>query len=246
MTHRTRFAAGWLAAAMLVTTAAYAPSVFAARSHVEAVAPTDTDASNSTVGNTAAELQRLMDAQQLTELRTTYNGTYGASLLFHAESLNYYVALFHDKEFWRVIRTESADKAEELYRTFVQQTDSLAQVYLDTVKLEAGKRYTERMVALNQRRLAGLQQEVDMQRQQAQQVSAALQANKQQAISLSSDLRASNSQLDSINQRIEALQAQQVNPELELPPVAQPAPPAPTTQSLPLDDTANDTSEGTF
>lgn len=226
MQQRKHIMAGWFAVAALVATTACTPIASAARgqprdeSPIPATAPaTDRD---STVGNTAAELRRLMDAKQLTELRTTYNGNYGASLLFHAESLHYYVALFHDKEFWRVIRTDSADNAEQLYRTFVEQTGQLAQVYIDTIRLDAGKRYTERMVALNEKRLQGLQQELDQQRQQAQQVSAALQASKQQAVSLSSELRASNSQLDAINQRIQALQAQQVRPDLELPATSTP------------------------
>ncbi|WP_140718922.1 DUF2968 domain-containing protein [[Pseudomonas] boreopolis] len=232
MTHRTYIAAGWLALTLLVTTAC-TPIASAARGQQRSVAPPPATTApaqppESTVGNTAAELRRLMDAQQLTELRTTYNGNYGASLLFHADSLHYYVALFHDKEFWRVIRTDSVENAEQLYRTFADQTQQLAQVYIDTIRLEAGKRYTERMVSLNERRLQGMQQEIEQQRQQAMQVSASIEANKQQAVSLSSELRASNSQLEAINQRIQALQAQQVKPDLELPPVNTPPAPSPT------------------
>lgn len=226
MKHRKHIMAGWLAIAVLVAATACTPIASAARGQQrsEAPPPAAAPSTESTVGNTAAELRRLMDAKQLIELRTTYNGNYGASLLFHADSLHYYVALFHDKEFWRVIRTDSSDNAEQLYRTFVEQTTQLAQVYIDTLRLDAGKRYTERMVTLNEKRLQGLQQELDQQRQQALQVSASLQANKQQAVSLSSELRASNSQLDAINQRIQALQAQQVKPDLELPPTTtQPA-----------------------
>lgn len=172
---------------------------------------------DTTVGNTVSELQRLMANHELTELRTTYNGNYGASLLFHADSLNYYVALFHEKEFWRVIRTEASDNAESLYVTFADQTRQLAQVYLDTIRLQAGKAYSEKLVTLNERRLRGLQQEAEQQRQQSLQVSNALQERKQQAVALSSDLRATNSQLEALDKQIKALQAQQVNPELSLP-----------------------------
>lgn len=183
---------------------------------------------DSAIGNTVSDLQRLMGNRELTEMRTTYNGNYGASLLFHAESLNYYVALFHEKEFWRVIRTESAESAETLYQTFAEQTRELAQVYLDTIRLQAGKAYSEKLVALNERRLRGLQQEVEQQRQQSLQVSNAIQERKQQAVALSSDLRATNTQLEALNQQIKALQAQQVNPELSLPASAAAAPPAVT------------------
>lgn len=84
---------------------------------------------------------------------------------------------------------------------------------------------------MNERRLRGLQQEVEQQRQQSLQVSNALQERKQQAVALSSDLRATNTQLEALNQQIKALQAQQVNPELTLP--ATPAV-APVTAATPV------------
>ena len=177
----------------------------------------DADRSGPVVRNTVEELRQLMDAQQLTELRTTYNGSYGASLLFNAGTLQYYVSLFQGKEFWRVIKTDSVEKAEAIYGQFTTQTRDLAQVNIDTIRLEAGKRYTENLVAYNEQRLRSLQQEADLQRQQAQQVSSAIQQAKQQAVSLSTDLRSSHTQLDALNQRIQALQAQQGNPELSLP-----------------------------
>jgi len=221
----------WLCCTLLVLASlAAAPEAHAGRwQRGEAEVPAAPASSEDTViGNTVNDLQRLMGNHELTEMRTTYNGNYGASLLFHAESLTYYVALFHEKEFWRVIRTESADNAETLYQTFVDQTKELAQVYLDTVRLQAGKAYSEKLVALNERRLRGLQQEVEQQRQQSLQVSSAIQERKQQAVALSSDLRATNSQLDALNQQIKALQAQQVNPELSLPASNAPAPAADT------------------
>lgn len=186
------------------------------------------------VRNTVDELRQLVDAKQLTELRTTYNGSYGASLLFNTSTLQYYAALFHDKDFWRVIKTDSVDNAEKVYRTFVQQTEELAQVYIDTTRLEAGKRYTENLVAFNEQRLRSLQQEAELQRQQSLQVSSSIQQAKQQAVSLSTDLRSTHSQLDALNQRIQALQAQQGNPALSLPTPESSAPataPAPTGES---------------
>lgn len=186
----------------------------------------DAERNGPVVRNTVEELRQLMDAQQLTELRTTYNGDYGASLLFNAGTLQYYVSLFQRKEFWRVIKTDSVDKAENIYTEFVKQTRDLAQVNIDTIRLEAGKRYTENMVAYNEQRLRSLQQEADLQRQQAQQVSSAIEQARQQAVTLSTDLRSSHTQLNELNQRIQALQAQQGNPELSLPTAPDSGPPA--------------------
>ncbi len=216
--------------------ASVAPEAHAGRwQRGEAAVPAaPANSEDSAIGNTVSELQRLMNNRELTELRTTYNGNYGASLLFHADSLNYYVALFHEKEFWRVIRTESVENAESLYLTFADQTKQLAQVYLDTIRLQAGKAYSEKLVSLNERRLRGLQQEVEQQRQQSLQVSNAIQERKQQAVALSSDLRATNSQLDALNKQIQALQAMQVNPELSLPATPNVAPAAAPVQSQDL------------
>lgn len=216
----------WLACSLFVVLGVIAtPQAHAGRwQRGEAEVPASPANSEDTaVGNTVSELQRLMSNRELTEMRTTYNGNYGASLLFHANSLNYYVALFHEKEFWRVIRTDSPESAETLYRTFAEQTQQLAQVSIDTIRLQAGKQFSERMVALNEKRLRGLQQEAEQQRQQSMQVSNAIQESKQQAVALSTDLRATNSQLEALNQQIRALQAQQVNPELSLPASAAPS-----------------------
>ncbi|MGZ0120495.1 hypothetical protein [Stenotrophomonas rhizophila] len=64
------------------------------------------------------------------------------------------------------------------------------------------------------------------------QVSASLEQAKQQAVSLSTDLRSSHSELDALNQRIQTLQAQQLNPALSLP-SAETATPDPAPQGNP-------------
>lgn len=183
---------------------------------------------DSVSGGTVDELHRLMDAHALTELRTTYNGTYGASLLFYPDKLSYYVVLFHNKDFWRVIKTSVVADAESIYSTFSKQTRKLAQVDIDTIRLQAGKRYTQQMVAMNQHRLQSLRTDLQRQQQQAQQIAQQQQQAQQQAVSLSSDLRSSSQQLTHLQQRIQALESEQSNPELQLPPPGSQAPAAPS------------------
>jgi len=174
-----------------------------------------------------AALQQLIDSHQLTELRTTYNATFGASLLFDSVNLRYYVALFHGKQFWRVIKTDSYENAESVYKNFVEQTQKLAQVDIDTIRLQAGNAYAERMIQVNREHLQNLQQDASYQQQQARQVAAAQQQAQQQAVSLSSDLHNTNAQLDAVKQQVRALEAMQANPALVLPTPA----PAATTAS---------------
>ncbi|GAB3780453.1 DUF2968 domain-containing protein [Dyella agri] len=191
-------------------------------------------------GSTVAYLQQLMDSHQLTELRTTYNGTYGASLLFQADTLTYFAVLFHDKAIWRVIKTESDKSAEGLYRSFAEQTEQLAQADIDALRLQAGKTYAAKMVAANQQRLQALQEDISHQQQQAKQVALQQEQARQQAVTLSSDLRSTSSELSAIEQRIQQLKAQQDNPELRLPAAAaSTAPVAGTPDAAPAGSTVD-------
>jgi hypothetical protein len=166
---------------------------------------------------TIDELQQHMSAHDLTELRTTYNGSYGASLLFFPQQLTYYVTLFHDKDFWRVIRADQAEEAEKIYATFVEQSRKLAQVDIDAIRLEAGKQFTQHQLDVNRQRLEALRQDLARQQQQAQQVAQQQQQARQQAASLSGELSASSSELEAMQRKIQALETLQSDPTLALP-----------------------------
>jgi hypothetical protein len=182
-------------------------------------------------GGTVAALQQLIDTHQVTEMRTTSNGRYGTSEMFQAEKLTYYVTLSHDKVFWRVIRTDSMTNADSIYRAFVQQTEQLSQVDIDALRLQAGNKYAEQMMAMNQQRLQNLQQDAARQQQESQQIATQQQQATQQAVTLSSDLRSTSSQLDAVKQQIRTLETQQNSPELVLPSPAAPAAPASASSS---------------
>lgn len=191
-----------------------------------------TAAPASAVGGSIDSLRRHMAAHELTELRTTYNGNYGASLLFHADKLSYYVVMFHNKDFWRVIKTDVTADAERLYHTFVEQTRMLAKVDIETAQLEANTAYAKHLVELNAQRLQSLRDDLERQRQQAQQVAQAQQQAQQEAATLKGDLRSTNEQLESLQRQIRLLEQMQADPALQLPEVraepepGQPAPPA--------------------
>ena len=112
--------------------------------------------------------------------------------------------------------------------SFAEQTQKLAQVDIDTIRLQAGNAYAEHMIEVNRTHLQNLQQDASYQQQQAQQVAAAQRQAQQQAVTLSADLHSSSSQLDAMKQRISELEQQQANPQLVLPP-----PPAPAATPAP-------------
>lgn len=163
------------------------------------------DTANSTIG----ELQQLMQSQMISELRTTYNGNYGSSLLFKADARTYYVALFQQKNFWRVVKTSSEVQAEQTYKNFVGQTEKLAEVDIRRIKLEADKQYTEQLISTQETRLLALQNDLAVQRQQEQTVSIQQDQARQQAQVLNNKQQSARNQLMVLRNRIRALETQQ-------------------------------------
>ena len=57
------------------------------------------DAQQQPASGDIAELQQMIRDGKVRELRTTYNGSYGASLLYYPDEMLYYVAMFQQKKF---------------------------------------------------------------------------------------------------------------------------------------------------
>jgi len=191
-----------------------------AQDHGQATGGDDASVSGIS-GTTVAELHQLMADKALTELRTTYNGTYGASLLFYAKQMTYYVVLFHNKDFWRVIKTSKVSKAENVYATFSKQSRKLAQVDIDTIRLEAGRKYAQHLLSEKNQHLATLRQDLQRQRKQAQRIAQDQQHGKQEAIQLTQALKSSNQQLEALRAQLQRLQARQADLQMQLPKVQQ-------------------------
>jgi hypothetical protein len=114
----------------------------------------DTTQQGATTGD-VAELQQMIRDGRLTELRTTYNGSYGAALLYYPDEMLYYVALFQQKKFWRVLKTQNDARAEATYAEFSKSTASLGDTEIRRLKLEAEKAYADRLIASQQNRRSG-------------------------------------------------------------------------------------------
>ncbi|MBO9356685.1 DUF2968 domain-containing protein [Bordetella petrii] len=159
--------------------------------------------------STVAELQALIQNRQVSELRTTYNGTYGASLLFKPDDLTYYAALFQQKDFWRVVQTKSDQQAESTYRAFARQSADLAEVDIKRIKLQAEYAHSERLLAERSSELATLQADQSLRQQQEQQVAARQEQARVQAAALSQQQQQLRKELTAMQRQIDALQAQQ-------------------------------------
>jgi hypothetical protein len=161
----------------------------------------------SAAGN-VAELQQMIRGSDLSELRTTYNGTYGASLLFYGKEMTFYVALFQQKNFWRVIKTQDATRAELIYKDFVRQTVQLSDVEIRRTQLEAQKAFTQRMIALSQDRASRLQADLDIARQQQTIVENQQQQNRAETTALAQQKSAAQDQLRAAQRQVRELQRQ--------------------------------------
>jgi hypothetical protein len=168
----------------------------------------DAAAADPDAGGTVVELQRLIQSNGVAELRTAHNGSYGASLLFDGNEMTYYVALFQQKNIWRVIKTTNDARADGIYAGFVSRTAQLADVEIRRTKLEAQKAYTARLIALNEKRASSLQADLDNQRAQQAEVVARQQDVTQQAAELDSQRRAEQVKLDKLRRQIDQLRAQ--------------------------------------
>ncbi|CDY76030.1 putative lipoprotein [Caballeronia glathei] len=167
----------------------------------------DTTQQGATTGD-VAELQQMIRDGRLTELRTTYNGSYGAALLYYPDEMLYYVALFQQKKFWRVLKTQNDARAEATYAEFSKSTASLGDTEIRRLKLEAEKAYADRLIASQQNRANRLQADLEVARAQQGQVAERQQEQQEAIRSLRAEQAAAQAQLRALQQRVNELQKQ--------------------------------------
>jgi hypothetical protein len=165
------------------------------------------DSASNAQGN-VAELMQLIHDAKLSELRTTYNGSYGASLFFYPQEVTYYVALFQDKHFWRVIKLENVDRAEAIYAGFAQQTAQLADVEIRRMQLQAQKAYIENIIAISQDRANRLQADLDVARTQQAKVDDYQRQTQGEAVTLHAEKEKEKAQAQLRQVQSEVMQLQ--------------------------------------
>ncbi|AJX00441.1 MULTISPECIES: DUF2968 domain-containing protein [Burkholderia] len=173
----------------------------------QAAQPTAGDGAGTTQ-STIDELQQQIQSHALTEMRTAYNGSYGASLLFNIKDGTYYVALFQQKAFWRVIKTSNEARAEAVFRDFSKQAESLAASELQAARLEAQKAQTDKQIAVVQDRANRLQADLQIAREQQAAVNNRQKATRSETASLQAQRDALQAQLRQLQMQVRSLQRQ--------------------------------------
>ncbi|KER71212.1 DUF2968 domain-containing protein [Burkholderia aenigmatica] len=181
------------------------PAVTSLRGDVAATSVAETD--TSAQGN-VAELTQMLHDGRIVEMRTTYNGSYGASLMFDPREMTYYVALFQDKHLWRVIRSQEKSRAEMVYANFVQQTVQLADIEIRRTELEAQKAFLERVIALQANRAQQLQADLSVARSQQAEVAQRQRSAQEQTQALQVEKRAAQLQLRDLQEQVRQLEKQ--------------------------------------
>ena len=157
---------------------------------------------------TVAQLQQLIQARAVQELRTAYNGRFGASLLFSAESMTYYVALFQQREFWRVFKTTDESLAERMYTQYRQDTVDYAAADLERIKLQAEVAKAEKQLNESADQLTVLQNDLVLQRQQEALAIAQREESRREAQALAEQEREAREQLRELQSQIKDLERQ--------------------------------------
>jgi hypothetical protein len=181
----------------------------AMRAQGGAPAATQTPQDIASNGGNVAELQRRIAAKELAELRTAYNGSYGASLLMATNDTTYYVALFERKNFWRVVKTSDLARAEAIFRDFSAQTQELAQSEIRSVQLAAQRSQTEMLIGLNKDRAARIEADLAIQQAQQQAVNERQRQSQAQMAQLAEENRTAQAQLADLQKQLADLQRQQ-------------------------------------
>ncbi|WP_166722785.1 DUF2968 domain-containing protein [Burkholderia sp. Tr-862] len=165
-------------------------------------------ATDATAQGNVAELTQMLHDGRIVEMRTTYNGSYGASLMFDQREMTYYVALFQNKHLWRVIKSQDKNRAERVYANFVQQTVQLADVEIRRTELQAQKTFLERVIALQANRAQQLQADLSVARSQQAEVAQRQQSAQEQTQALQVEKRAAQAQLRDLQEQVRQLERQ--------------------------------------
>ncbi|MDN7181917.1 DUF2968 domain-containing protein [Caballeronia sp. SEWSISQ10-4 2] len=169
----------------------------------------DTASNAQTPGN-VSELKQMVQARKLTELRVTYNGNYGAALFFYPQDMVYYVALFQDKNFWRVVKSRDNARAEAVCAQFARKSYALAEDEIRHAQLQAQKALLERVIVVSNDRAQRLTADLSIARARESEVSQRQQQMQLESAALQNDKSIAKRKLLMLQRQVQQLQDQSV------------------------------------
>ncbi|WP_020202599.1 DUF2968 domain-containing protein [Cupriavidus sp. WS] len=154
-----------------------------------------------------AELQQRLRDRTVRELRTSYNGDYGTTLMLADDQVVCYVALFYQKNLWRVFRFESIVPAEQAYRQVTRQSAVWAGDDIRRQVLASQKRAYDKALQDTEARANALNEDLRVMQAQRQRIAEEQQSAHAEVQSAEVESRASRIRLDQLQQQIRRMES---------------------------------------
>lgn len=154
-----------------------------------------------------SELQKRLRDRSVRELRTSYNGDYGTTLMLADDQVVCYVALFYQKNLWRVFRFESIGPAEQAYRQVTQQSATWAGDDIRRQVLASQKRAFDKALQETEARANALNEDVRVMQAQRQRIAEEQKASRIEVQSAEIESRASRLRLEQLQEQIRRMES---------------------------------------
>lgn len=213
---RTSLPARLTGLALLLSVAGAQAAMEQATSPAVQAAQDSLPASASSLGLVAELQQRLRD-KAVRELRTSYNGDYGTTLMLADDQVVCYVALFYQKNLWRVFRFESFAAAEQAYRQLTQQSTAWADDDIRRQVLASQKRAFDRALQESEARANALNEDVRVMQAQRQRIAEEQKVSRVEVQSAEIESRASRIRLEQLQQQIRRMESSLTDSGLVIP-----------------------------
>lgn len=155
-----------------------------------------------------AELKQRLSNQSVRELRTSYSGEYGTTLLMADNAPVFYVALLNQKSLWRVLRFDNLALAERTYAQLSQRSADWAGEEIRLQVLNAQSQALERSKQESEARLAALNTDMQIMQSEQARIVQGRQAAQNQVKASEIERRAYQIQLDKLRRNIRELESQ--------------------------------------
>ncbi|MDF3836499.1 DUF2968 domain-containing protein [Cupriavidus basilensis] len=164
-----------------------------------------------------SELQQRLRDRSVRELRTSYNGDYGTTLMLADDQVVCYVALFYQKNLWRVFRFESIGAAEQAYRQVTQQSAAWASDDIRRQVLASQKRAFDKALQETEARANALNEDVRVMQAQRQRIAEEQKASRIEVQSAEIESRASRLRLEQLQEQIRRMESSLSDAGLAIP-----------------------------
>ncbi|SEJ66130.1 Protein of unknown function [Paraburkholderia diazotrophica] len=153
----------------------------------------------------AAEVERMLDNEELTVFHIFRTFDYSVNLLFYPRELKYFVALLQDDQLWRVLTTSDLNMAKQLFHHMQEQATRLADDQTRRLQLEAHNEQLKRLIAESETQAERLRQSLQRTSAQDQTVTSRQHQLRKEVAQLEAQRTAAQAQLNKMHRQVHQL-----------------------------------------